>query len=119
MDARTTAAASSVGGTSLRLPPYLAMAVRTALRTTTWRSLPTTNSSFRGNLPRSVIRTLAQSLPRELRKATCVGFLPEKNHIRLWGLIQRNRRNRQRSYVRYRTNLAPLSGPRRFGSRDR
>src|SRR6266542_4200583 len=36
---RTTVAASSVGGWSLRLPPYLPIAVRTALRTTTSRAL--------------------------------------------------------------------------------
>ena len=35
---RTTVAARSVGGWSFRLPPYLPIAVRTALRTTTSRS---------------------------------------------------------------------------------
>ena len=42
-DSRTTAAASSVSGLSLRLPPYLPIAVRTALSTTTSRSFVTLN----------------------------------------------------------------------------
>ncbi len=38
-DSRVTAAANVVGGMSLRLPPYLPMAVRTPDRTTTSRCL--------------------------------------------------------------------------------